>query len=446
MHRTSVVIGFVCLLAMGQIAQAGVPTRVQEAQDMMAGVRSLDDYPLAANAGYSVTVESRTVAPGDTFSLGIFIENELPLKNITLPLVIREIDSGAFPRDIGGRFNYADSRLNGFLDGEYDGVDYLHPFMQSRTALDGFGGQVGRSTIPCFESIGPLTFESPDAVLIVLWAFTAGQELPAGDDGRPGIGAPMMSLAFSAGFSQGQFEIDTGLACPSNHLSFIAGTWRSGMGNLIVPQFQKAIITIEGDPVNDAELNDSTFSDLPFGGPEAWNEDGEISDVDDPTEDPDEFVGDTPDDPVFEDPVDDPSPDEEPTVWTKSTPSDQPRDGIKTTDKHSRDDETQSSENTDFTTTSRSTEAKLINYPNPFNAATTFQFSVSERSRVQLNIYDVLGRRVTSLVDDVRDAGQHSVTWSGHAATGESLPTGVYLYRYRAGNEDVISGKIVYLK
>lgn len=67
------------------------------------------------------------------------------------------------------------------------------------------------------------------------------------------------------------------------------------------------------------------------------------------------------------------------------------------------------------------------NYPNPFNPATVFEFSTVEFGHVSLVIYDLLGREVAKLVDEVKPAGKHSVKWDGAA-----LSSGVYLYRLKA--------------
>ena len=68
-------------------------------------------------------------------------------------------------------------------------------------------------------------------------------------------------------------------------------------------------------------------------------------------------------------------------------------------------------------------------YPNPFNPQTTIPFELPEDSPVSLVVYDVTGREVAQLVDRTLAAGYHDVTWD---ASG--LPSGVYLYRLRAGD------------
>ncbi len=69
------------------------------------------------------------------------------------------------------------------------------------------------------------------------------------------------------------------------------------------------------------------------------------------------------------------------------------------------------------------------NYPNPFNPTTTIRFALPSASHVKLNIYNVLGQRVRTLVNEPRVAGFHSVLWDGRNNGGALVATGVYLYR-----------------
>ncbi len=66
------------------------------------------------------------------------------------------------------------------------------------------------------------------------------------------------------------------------------------------------------------------------------------------------------------------------------------------------------------------------NYPNPFNPSTQIEFSLPQASDVQLTVYDVLGRRVATLINGKRQAGQHSVTFDA-----SNLASGVYIYRLK---------------
>ena len=74
----------------------------------------------------------------------------------------------------------------------------------------------------------------------------------------------------------------------------------------------------------------------------------------------------------------------------------------------------------------------LNSYPNPFNPITTIQYGLPRRSDVQITIYDLLGRKVTTLVAEIQEAGYKSVMWNATNDNGQQVSTGVYLYRIRA--------------
>jgi hypothetical protein len=69
------------------------------------------------------------------------------------------------------------------------------------------------------------------------------------------------------------------------------------------------------------------------------------------------------------------------------------------------------------------------NYPNPFNPATTLQFAVPQAERVTVTVYDMLGREVAVLVNDVVAPGRYTVTWNA-----EGLASGTYFCRMTAGS------------
>jgi len=71
----------------------------------------------------------------------------------------------------------------------------------------------------------------------------------------------------------------------------------------------------------------------------------------------------------------------------------------------------------------------LGNYPNPFNPSTTISFDVAHEGMVMIDIYNVRGQKVRSLVSGVYGAGVHSVVWNGCADNGVSVGSGVYFYR-----------------
>lgn len=77
----------------------------------------------------------------------------------------------------------------------------------------------------------------------------------------------------------------------------------------------------------------------------------------------------------------------------------------------------------------------LPNYPNPFRARTTLEFTLPKRRDVRLVVYDVLGRRVRTLVDRSYDAGRHTARWDGRNDTGQAVASGIYLGRLEVGDQ-----------
>jgi hypothetical protein len=80
------------------------------------------------------------------------------------------------------------------------------------------------------------------------------------------------------------------------------------------------------------------------------------------------------------------------------------------------------------------------NYPNPFNAQTTIRFYIPENSHVKLETFDLLGRRVATLVDSDLPAGAHSAIWDC-----SQVPSGIYFYRL-TNNGQTLARKMTLLK
>ncbi len=74
------------------------------------------------------------------------------------------------------------------------------------------------------------------------------------------------------------------------------------------------------------------------------------------------------------------------------------------------------------------------NYPNPFNPSTDISFALPNQSEVELNVYDMLGRQVKSLVNEEMRAGYHTVIWDGTDNSGRSVSSGIYFYTIKAGD------------
>ncbi|OGU67766.1 MAG: T9SS C-terminal target domain-containing protein [Stygiobacter sp.] len=80
------------------------------------------------------------------------------------------------------------------------------------------------------------------------------------------------------------------------------------------------------------------------------------------------------------------------------------------------------------------------NYPNPFNNATKVRFSIPARNRIQLKLYDILGRELSTLIDELKDAGVYEAV-----VNLDGYPSGVYLCKLTSGNFSSVK-KLIYLK
>lgn len=87
----------------------------------------------------------------------------------------------------------------------------------------------------------------------------------------------------------------------------------------------------------------------------------------------------------------------------------------------------------------------LQNYPNPFNERTIIRFYVPDRMEVRLEIFNLLGQRVKTLLEERKEEGYHLVGWDGRSQGGERVSSGLYFYRFKAGSY-VESRKLVLVR
>ncbi len=85
------------------------------------------------------------------------------------------------------------------------------------------------------------------------------------------------------------------------------------------------------------------------------------------------------------------------------------------------------------------------NYPNPFNAKTEIRYALPVESDVRLEVYNVLGQRVSKLVDTKQQPGYHTFVWDGTNSSGEVVASGMYMYKLIT-SEDVFVKKMLLLK
>jgi hypothetical protein len=82
------------------------------------------------------------------------------------------------------------------------------------------------------------------------------------------------------------------------------------------------------------------------------------------------------------------------------------------------------------------------NYPNPFNPVTKIRFSIKETNPVKIKLYDIVGREVAVIMNEVKDAGEYEIELD---AGKLGISSGVYFYQMKAGDYTSIK-KMVYLK
>lgn|GEM_PF-212267 len=86
------------------------------------------------------------------------------------------------------------------------------------------------------------------------------------------------------------------------------------------------------------------------------------------------------------------------------------------------------------------------NFPNPFNASTTFRYQLPQAGAVELAIYNLLGERLITLVNDFQSAGFHERQWDGRDDSGRWLPSGVYFVQLRFEASLRRSGRLLILR
>lgn len=90
----------------------------------------------------------------------------------------------------------------------------------------------------------------------------------------------------------------------------------------------------------------------------------------------------------------------------------------------------------------------MQNYPNPFNPATTISYSIPNNGLVTLKVYDILGKEVAELVNEIQEAGNYSVTFNASELSnrsGSALTSGIYFYTLTSGNF-MTTKKLILLK
>jgi len=74
------------------------------------------------------------------------------------------------------------------------------------------------------------------------------------------------------------------------------------------------------------------------------------------------------------------------------------------------------------------------NIPNPFNASTILRYELAEETHIKLDIYNLLGQKIKTLIDDVQPVGLHEIPWEGLNEDGVKASSGIYFYRLKTSN------------
>jgi len=85
------------------------------------------------------------------------------------------------------------------------------------------------------------------------------------------------------------------------------------------------------------------------------------------------------------------------------------------------------------------------NYPNPFNPVTTVRYDLPENSLVTITIYDMLGKEISTIVNEYQDAGYKSIVWNATNDYGQSISAGIYIYQIKT-KDFVQTKKMILLK
>ena len=85
------------------------------------------------------------------------------------------------------------------------------------------------------------------------------------------------------------------------------------------------------------------------------------------------------------------------------------------------------------------------NYPNPFNPTTTIRYDLMNDSALRITVYDVQGKLINELYDGFQSAGRNSIIWDATNSVGETVSSGVYLYKIQAGDSYQVK-RMMFLK
>lgn len=83
------------------------------------------------------------------------------------------------------------------------------------------------------------------------------------------------------------------------------------------------------------------------------------------------------------------------------------------------------------------------NYPNPFNPSTVISYRIPNSAFVNLSIFNMLGQKINTLVNEEKQGGEYHIAWNGNDFNGKEVPSGIYLYTLHAGNIEQVKKMIL---
>jgi len=376
-----------------------------------------------ASAEWRIDFESKTVSPNET---GVTVEVttywDLAMVQMSIPVIVREIDPGAFWT---GTLPYDTTAQGGTPVGvqwNWSNPGWASLIQQVRP------GYLPDQSLWCDPPMDPdYDGVSPDQLEITAQAtFTS---TPAEPTGRV-----VLTLTFDVTSTAGSFEFDTScFTLPINSIFMVDGVFYQdhGPNGLDEVVFNKGIITIQSD--NEPPV----WNPIP---PKDVNE-GERLLFDVSASDPDGdpltlTVEDEPATAVFTDNGDGtgtfdwtPGDTESGEYNVQFIASDGSLEDIDTVEITVNDVnavlETGEGVPTEY--------ALGQNFPNPFNASTRIEFALRQGGHTKLEVFNILGQNISTLVDEYLPAGSQSASWNGTNATGKVVPSGLYFYRLTAG-------------
>jgi hypothetical protein len=89
---------------------------------------------------------------------------------------------------------------------------------------------------------------------------------------------------------------------------------------------------------------------------------------------------------------------------------------------------------------------QIKTYPNPFNPTTTIDFSIQNKSHIELSVFNIKGQKIKTLINKQMQGGNHSINWNGDNETGNNVSSGIYYYRLNVNGKTEVVNKCLLLK